>query len=122
MAVDGLDLVARAQAGLFWPAFRAHLLDTDRARHDLGKDAGVAEVEVLAPWLWRAPCSERLRPVAAAIDGDGNGLAGIQLGAFADLLPVGIVDGVEMADDVAGLKAGLGRGRTGGDPLDRRLA
>ena len=51
-----------------------------------------------------------LERFAAALDRDGHGLVRIESGALVDLFPVGIVGVVEVADDVAGLNAGL-RGR-----------
>ncbi len=48
--------------------------------------------------------------LAIAFDGDRDGFVLVERRTLVDLIPVRIIDGIEVGDQVAGLKAGLGGG------------
>jgi len=63
--------------------------------------------------LGRRDAERKLKRLAVAVHGDRNRLVLIHCGAEFHLHPIRVVHGVEAANDVAGLKAGL-RGRRAG--------
>jgi hypothetical protein len=119
VSIHGLDGVAGAQASLVGWRSLLHLLDADGAEQILRKNALVAQVKVIG-FGSGGHVKTQLHGFAAALHRYRNRLVGVQLGAFVDIFPVGIVHRVEVADDVAGLDTGLVRCRTWSHPFDGR--
>ena len=121
VAIHRSDLVSLAKARLLGRRTGLDLLDADRTKVDLRKDAGIVEVEILP--LGRLRDVQRsLNLLSAAIDGDGYVLIEVQRGAIPHLHPVRAVYTIKAADDVAGFETRAVSSRIGDDPFDRRLA
>src|SRR5665213_2720573 len=102
VAVDRFDNVSGAQASLFRGSSRRHILNADGPGHNLRLQTRIVQVEVVL-FSFRGYIQREINGRTAAFDGDRYGLVGIQLGAFVDLFPIGIVGIVKMADVVASL-------------------
>ena len=117
IAVDRLDGVSGAQAGLFGGGSGCNFLHADGTGHVLGLEAGIANVEVVV-FCRRGHGEIEIEGRARTINGNGHSLIGIELGTLVNFFPIGVFGIFETGDDVAGLKTGQGGSRTRRDPLD----
>jgi len=115
VTIHGLDGVSGAKAGLVGRRPRLHFMYSNGVEQQLRQQALVAGVKLLD--CRGGNMKAQLQGCAAALDCNGDGLVGVQLVTVVDVFPVGLVYGVEVADDVAGFEAGLGRRGAWGDPF-----
>ncbi len=116
-AVHADDLVAGLQAGFGCGHVRFQRLDCYRSLLVDGNEAEVFDVEVIG----RAGVlheEDGVDALAGVHVGEGQGLVQVEPRLLLHIAPVRVLDGVEVDDGVAGLKADAGCGSLGDDPVD----